>query len=64
MRITEPYITGRIKEMMQKRDKAYQRGQVDQFKRLRNKIVTEIRKEKNDYYDKKIKPTLSSHNPK
>ena len=47
---------------MQKRDKAYQRGQVDQFKRLRNKIFIENRKEKTDYYDKKITPK-SSHNP-
>ena len=47
---------------MQKRDKVYQQGQVDQFNRSRNEIVTENHKEKNDYYEKKIKPT-SSHNP-
>ena len=54
----KPYITGRIKEMMYNRDKAYQRGQVERFKSLRNKIVSEIRKEK-----KRVKP-LNSHNPK
>ena len=59
----KPYITGRIKEMMYNRDKAYQRGQVERFKSLQNKIVSEIRKEKNKFYDKRTKP-LNSHNPK
>jgi hypothetical protein len=59
----KPYITGRIKEMMHNRDKAYQRGQAERFKYLRNKIVSEIRKEKNKFYDKRIKP-ICSHNPK
>ena len=44
-------------------DKAYQRGQVKCFKSLRNKLVSEIRKEKNKFYDKRIKP-LNSHNQK
>ena len=34
---------------MQKRDKALQRGRVEQSKRLRNKIVSEIRKENKNY---------------
>ena len=59
----KPYITERIKKMMYGRDKAYQRGQVERFKSLRNKIVYEIRKEKNKFYDKRIKP-LNSHNSK
>jgi hypothetical protein len=59
----KPYITGRIKEMMHNRDKAYQRGQAERFKYLRNRIVSEIRKEKNKFCDKRIKP-ISSHNPK
>ena len=63
MRNDKPYITGRIKEMMHNRDKANQRGQAERFKYLRNKIVSEIRKEKNKFYDKRIKP-ISSHNPK
>ena len=45
----KPYITGRIKEMMHNRDKAYERGQVERFKYLRNRIVSEIRKEKNKF---------------
>ena len=48
---------------MYNRDKAYQGGQVKRFKSLRTKIVSEIRKEKNKFYDKRIKP-LGSHNPK
>ena len=59
----EPFIAGRIKGMMHNRDKAYQRGQVERFKYLRNKIVSEIRKEKNKFYDKRIKP-LNNSNPK
>ena len=59
----KPYITGRIKEMMYNRDKAHQRGQVKRFKSLQYKIVSEIWKEKNKFYDKKVKP-LNSHNPK
>ena len=48
---------------MYNRDKACQRGQVERFKSLRNKVVSEIRKEKNKFYDKRVKP-LNSHNPK
>ena len=59
----KPYTTGRIKEMMYNRDKAYQRRQVERFKSLQNKIVSEVRKEKNKFYDKRIEP-LNSHNPK
>lgn len=40
------YITGKIKETMQKCNKAYECGQVEQPKRSRNKIASEIRKEK------------------
>ena len=59
----KPYITGKIKEMMQNRDKAYQKGQVERSKYLHNKIVSEIRKEKNKFYEKRIRP-LNKHNPK
>ena len=59
----KPYITGRMKEMMHNCDKAHQRGQVERFKYLRNKIVSEIQKEKNKFYDKRIK-ALNNYNPK
>ena len=59
----KPYITRKIKEMVHNRDKAYQKGQVERSKYLRNKIVSEIRKEKNKFYEKRIRP-LNKHNPK
>ena len=50
------FISGKIKQMISKRDKLYQRGRMVEFKILRNKIVSEIRKEKHTLYNKKIKP--------
>ena len=50
------FISGKIKQMISKRDKLYQRGRTDDFKSLRNKIVLEIRKEKDKLYHEKIKP--------
>ena len=47
---------------MYNRHKACQRGQVERFKSLRNKIVSEIRKEKNKFCDKRIK-SLNNRNP-
>ena len=57
------FITGEIKSMISKRDKLYQQGRNDQFKILRNKIVTKIRKEKSRFYNKTIKPARCG-NPK
>ena len=42
--------------MISKRDKLYQRGRMVEFRILRNKIVSEIRKEKHIPYNEKIKP--------
>ena len=42
--------------MISKRDKLYQRGRTDDFKSLRNKVVSEIRREKHKLYHEKIKP--------
>ncbi len=36
------FISGKIKQMISKRDKLYQRGRTDDFNSLRNKIVSEI----------------------
>ena len=46
---------------MYSRDKAYQRGKVERFEYLRNKIVSEFRNEK--FYDKRNKP-LNNDNPR
>ena len=59
----KPFITGEIKSMISKRDKLYQQGRNDQFKILRNKIVTKIRKEKSRFYNKTTKP-VCCENPK
>ena len=58
----KPYITGRIKEMMHNRDKAYQRGQATRFKYLRNKIVSEIKFESKLYLKRKINFTIRELN--
>ena len=50
------FISGRIKRMISKRDKLYQQGRFVESKIMRNKIVSEIRKEKHTPYNKKIKP--------
>jgi hypothetical protein len=57
------FISGKIKQMISKRDKLYQRGRTDDFKSLLNKIVLEIRKEKHKLYHEKIKPA-SVQDPK
>lgn len=59
----KPYMTGRIKQMMRKRDKTCQSGRVKYSKSPRNKIISEIPKAKEDFYNRIIKPA-SSHNPK
>ena len=54
---SKPWISARIKHMIAKRDKYLRRfnktHSLDMkylFKKFRNKVVTEIRKSKNDYY--------------
>ena len=50
------FISGKIKQMISKRNKLYQRGRMGEFKILRNQIVSEIRKEKHTLYKEKIQP--------
>lgn len=57
------FITGRIKCLLVKRDKAYKQGNWGCFKALRRLISSEIRKEKKLFYDDKVRPTRCS-NPK
>ena len=52
----KPFINGRIKHLMRKRDKAYQLGRFEESKVLRNLIVREIRRAKRVFYDQNIKP--------
>jgi hypothetical protein len=60
----KPFINGRIKQLIQKRDKAYQLGRVDQPKLLRNLIVAEIRKAKRVFYERNIKPFHNQNSKK
>ena len=60
----KPFINGRIKQLIQKRDKAYQLGRVDQSKLLRNLIVAEIRKAKRVFYEQNIKPFHNQNSKK
>ena len=54
-------MTGRIKQMISNRNKMYQRGSMEEHRSLRNKITSEIRKEKQKYYREKIKPARCSN---
>ena len=56
----KPFITGRIKQMIYKRDNLYQRGRMTEFRSVRNQIVFEIRKEKQKFYNGKTKPARCS----
>ena len=50
------FTSGKIKQMISKRDKLYQCGRMVEFRILHNKIVSEIQKEKHILYNGKIKP--------
>ena len=46
----KPFITGRLKKLMAKRNKARKSGNFELFKRLRNQIVAEVRSAKKNFY--------------
>ena len=48
------FITTKIKRLLKKRDKAYMHKRMSKFKELRNRVVSEIRREKRAYYAKNI----------
>jgi hypothetical protein len=53
----KPFISGKIKSLISKRNKAYKSGKYILFKTIRNKIVSEIRVSKRKLYKEKILPT-------
>ena len=59
----KPFITGKIKSLISKRNKAYKSGKYILFKTIRNQIVSEIRVSKRKFYEEKILPTYRQ-NPK
>ena len=59
----KPFITGKIKSLISKRNKAYKSGKYILSKTIRNQIVSEIRVSKRKFYEEKILPTYRQ-NPK
>ncbi len=59
----KPFLTGKIKKIIGKRNKAFRRGKSSLFKSLQNQIVSEIRSVKRKFYESKISLTYS-HKPK
>ena len=49
------FITTTIKRLLKKRDKAYMHKRMSKFKELRNRVASEIRREKRAYYAKNIR---------
>ena len=49
------FITTKIKRLLKKRDKAYMHKRMSKFKDLRNRVASEIRREKRAYYAKNIR---------
>merc|ERR1712035_150630 len=45
-----PWVTHRIKRIMQQRDRAHRLRNMDLYKRLRNKVIREIRIAKKNYH--------------
>jgi hypothetical protein len=51
----KPFITGKIKNLILKRERAYRKSDQRDYKRLRNKVSEEIKKAKKTFYAKKIR---------
>ena len=49
------FITTKIKRLLKKRDKAYMHKIMPKFKELRNRVASEIRREKRAYYARNIR---------
>ena len=59
----KPFITGKIKNLIIKRNRAFRNIDKERYRFLRNKVTNKIRKEKRIFYDRKIRP-LRSYNSK
>ena len=57
----KPFLTGEIKKLIDKRNKAFKSGNVTLFKTFRNLIVSKIRLAKRKFYENKISPTYSQN---
>ena len=54
------WVTDEIKSLMYQRNKCHNNGLFDQFKVLRNKIASLIRKYKRNYFNKAIEDNRTS----
>ena len=50
------FITGKIKNLIIQRNKAFVKSDKERYRVLRNKVTNEIRKEKRMFHNRKIKP--------
>ena len=57
----KPFLTGEIKKLIDKWNKAFKSGNVTLFKTFRNLIVSKIRLSKRKCYENKISPTYSQN---
>ena len=55
----KPFLTGEIKKLIDKRNKAFESGNVTLCKTFRSLIVSKIRLAKRKFYENKISPTYS-----
>ena len=56
----KPFITGKVKNLIIQRNRAFSNIDKQLYKVLRNKVTKEIKREKRRFYNKKIKPLRSS----
>ena len=54
----KPFITGKIKKLISKQNKAYKSGNTALYKRLRNQIVSDVRIAKKNFYHDHVRPAF------
>ncbi len=54
----KPFITGKIKKLISKRNKAYKSGNTALYKRLRNQILSDVRIAKQNFYHDHVRPAF------
>ena len=50
----KPFVTGKMKNLIIKRNRAFRNIDKERYRFLRNKVTNKIRKEKRIFYNKKI----------
>ena len=56
----KPFMTGKIKSLINQRNRAFRNIDKQRYRELRNRVTNEIKKEKASFYNKKIKPLRNS----